>query len=230
MRAGKSILIVEDEADLAELLSFNLQREGFACRRASDGAAALEEVRKRPPDLIILDRMLPHVSGDEVITQLKRDTRSQEIPIIMLTAKVEDSDELVGFTLGADDYVRKPFSMKLLLARVEAILRRTEPGGQEREVLTAGPIVLDRSRHEVRVDGVPRTLTTTEFGLLGALMAADERVLTRDQLIDAVLGPGVAVTDRTIDVHIAALRKKIGIAAKWIQTVRGVGYTLRAPR
>lgn len=228
MSQGKSLLIVEDEQDLAELLTYHLEREGYRCRRAADGAAALSEVRRTPPDLVILDRMLPKLSGDEVATQLKRDPRTSGIPIIMLTAKAEDTDELIGFALGADDYVRKPFSIKLLLARIAAVMRRDQAGDQTRDLLHAGPVTLHRSRHEVEVQGRSVNLTATEFRILTALMAAGGRVLDRGQLIDAVLGPNVAVTDRTMDVHIAALRKKLGSAAGCIQTIRGVGYTFRA--
>jgi len=229
MASGKSILVVEDENDLADLLCYHLEREGYVCRRARDGQAAVAEAHRTPPDLILLDRMLPRLSGDEVATQLKRDPRTAGVPIIMLTAKVEDTDELVGFALGADDYVRKPFSMKLLLARIAAVLRREEDVRVEREVLSIGPVVLDRLRHEATVDGEPIRLTATEFRVVATLMSANGRVLDRAQLIDAVLGHGVAVTNRTIDVHVASLRKKLGAAAGCIQTVRGVGYTFRVP-
>jgi DNA-binding response OmpR family regulator len=228
MSAGESILIVEDERDLAETLRFQLQREGHHCRCAGDGEAALVAVQRDAPDLIILDRMLPKVSGDEVVARLKRDPRTEPIPILMLTAKADETDELVGFALGADDYVSKPFSMRVLLARVGALLRRGRMDAGSRDVLSLGPVMLHRSRHEVAVDGTPVALTATEFGILSALMRGDGRVLSRAQLIDAVLGHDVAVTDRTIDVHIAALRKKLGSAAACIQTVRGVGYTFRA--
>jgi two-component system phosphate regulon response regulator PhoB len=210
------------------VLSYHLEREGYRCRRARDGEAALAEIQRAAPDLIVLDRMLPKLSGDEVITRLKRSARTADVPIIMLTAKAEDADELVGFALGADDYVRKPFSMKLLLARIAAMLRRERGGRPEREVLSGGPVVLDRARHEVTVQRRAITLTATEFRILATLMGAGGRVLNRGQLIDSVLGHNVAVTDRTMDVHIAALRKKLGPAAGCIQTIRGVGYTFRA--
>lgn len=227
--AGKNILIVEDESDLADVLVFHLKKEGYACRTAYDGAAALAEAQRRPPDLIVLDRMLPKMSGDDVAMRLRGDSRTARIPIIMLTAKADDSDELVGFALGADDYIRKPVPMKLLLARVAAVLRRQETAGEAPEVLVGGPVTLDRSRHEVTVDGVPVALTATEFRVLAALMAARGRVMPRERLLDAVLGLGAAVTQRTIDVHVAALRKKLGSAAAWVHTVRGVGYAFRRP-
>lgn len=227
--AEKSILVVEDEADLAELICFHLEQEGYRPRKQFDGSAALAEIQRNPPDLVLLDRMLPRTSGDEVALRLKRDPRTASIPIIMLTAKSEEADQLVGFALGADDYIGKPFSMKLLLARVSAVLRRNESAAQSEECIICGPIKLDRGRHEVTVDNQPVSLTATEFRLLGALINARGRVLDRNQLIDITLGSSVAVTNRTIDVHIAALRKKLGSAAAWVQTVRGVGYTLREP-
>ncbi len=227
MSAQQTILVVEDETDLAELIRYNLQREGFDVRLAGDGRAALAEATTHPPGLILLDRMLPGMSGDEVISQLRHDSRTATIPIIMLTAKAEESDELVGFALGADDYITKPFSMKLLLARIQAMFRRLETVGPEKEILTAGPFKLDLTRYELTVDGQPVPLTATELRLLKALMAANGRVLSRGHLIDMVMGTDVAVTDRTIDVHVTALRKKLGAAAGWIQTVRGIGYTFR---
>ena len=190
---------------------------------------AVAEAQRHPPDLILLDRMLPRLSGDEVALRLKRDTRTAAVPIVMLTAKDEDEDELVGFALGADDYVRKPFSVKLLLARVAAVLRRHQNGAAKKEVVTLGPVVLDHGRHEVTVDGQPLDLTATEFRILAALLTARGRVLTREQLIDNALGQGAAVTNRAMDVHIAALRKKMGRAADCIHTVRGIGYAFRSP-
>jgi two-component system phosphate regulon response regulator PhoB len=225
----RSILVIEDESDLAELLRYNFEREGYTCLVAAEGHSALGAVQRVRPDLVILDRMLPGMSGDKVITQLRRDQRLSTVPVIMLTAKVEESDELVGLALGADDYVTKPFSMKLLLARVAAMFRRVDAEGPPSDVLAAGPIRLDASRYELKVDGESVALTATEFGLLRTLMAAHGRVLSRSRLIESVMGTGVAVTDRTIDVHVTALRKKLGKASGWIQTVRGVGYTFREP-
>jgi two-component system phosphate regulon response regulator PhoB len=224
-----SVLIVEDESDLAELIRFNLDREGYDCRTIGDGEEALVEIRRDPPDLIILDRMLPGASGDEVIKSLKQERHLSRIPILMLTAKAEETDELVGFALGADDYVTKPFSMKLLLARVAAVLKRAGEVSADTKIITAGPISIDTERHEVTVDRDAVLLTATEFKLLRTLVAAGGRVLSRSQLIDSVMGTGVAVTDRTIDVHITSLRKKLGYCAAWIQTIRGIGYTAREP-
>lgn len=224
----QGILLIEDETDLAEMLRYNLEREGFECRTASDGVAAIEEIQKKAPDLVILDRMLPRRSGDDVATAILREPDTSHIPIIMLTAKAEETDQLVGFALGAVDYITKPFSMKLLVARVRAALRRRAPV-QSRQVFQAGPITLDTERFEVTVNGDAAPLTATEFRILKTLMDAEGRVLDRTRLIDAVLGPTVAVTDRTIDVHIAGLRKKLGEGASWVQTIRGVGYTFREP-
>jgi two-component system phosphate regulon response regulator PhoB len=224
-----TILVVEDEVDLADLLCYHLEREGYNCRRSTDGEQALAEASRQPPDLMILDRMLPRLSGDEVALRMKRDPRTAGVPIIMLTAKAEDEDELVGFALGADDYVRKPFSVKLVLARVAAVMRRQRTASGKREVLSAGPLVLDHGRHEVQVDGRALDVTATEFRILAVLMAARGRVLTREQLIDNALGQGAAVTNRAMDVHIAALRKKLGSAAPCIHTIRGVGYAFRLP-
>jgi two-component system, OmpR family, alkaline phosphatase synthesis response regulator PhoP len=224
----KTVLVVEDEPDLAGLICGHLEREGYHCRKQFDGVAALAEAQRDLPDLIVLDRMIPRLSGDEVIRRLKRDPRTSGVPVLMLTAKVEETDELIGLALGADDYLRKPVSMKVLSARVSAILRRGETAGQA-ETLSGGPVVVDRSRHEVTVEGMPVSVTATEFRLLGALMGAKGRVLDRQKLLDTVLGSGVAATHRTIDVHIAALRRKLGIASGWIQTIRGVGYTFREP-
>ena len=231
MNSYKTVLVVEDESDLRELIGFNLEREGYRCALAADGDEAMGQIAKNVPHLVILDRMLPSVSGDEVLARLRRDDRTATIPVIMLTAKADESDELVGFAIGADDYVTKPFSMKALIARVGAQLRRASDGvsNAEQPVLSSGPVTLDSERHSVTVEKSAVALTTTEFRLLREIMGADGRLRSRDQLISAALGPEVAVVDRTIDVHIAALRKKLGPAATWVQTIRGAGYTWREP-
>ena len=225
----KHVLVVEDETDLADVICYNLRNEGYDCGSVGAGDAALQQIRSAPPDLVVLDRMLPGLSGDEVVAQLKRDLTTASIPVIMLTAKAEEVDQLVGFALGADDYVTKPFSMKILLARVSAMFRRIESREGDHDTLTAGPIKMVVSRHEVTVDNVAVSLTATEFKLLKGLLTRPGRVLERSTLLDIVCGTGAVVTDRTIDVHITALRKKLGNGAGWIQTVRGVGYTLRPP-
>jgi len=227
MSMDRAILIVEDETDLADLIRHNLEHEGYRCRWAANGEEALAETRRSIPDVMVLDRMLPRMSGDQVITRLRREPKTAAIPILMLTAKAEESDELVGFALGADDYITKPFSMKLLLARIDALLRRATALPSQPDVLNIGPISLNRDRREVTLDGNNVALTATEFGILWELVAARGRVLSRNQLIDAVLGSTAVVTDRTIDVHVSALRKKIGRAAALLQTIRGIGYTLR---
>ncbi len=228
MRADKTILVVEDEADLCDLIGMNLQREGYKTRLFRDGASAHTDIQRQPPDLVILDRMLPGKTGDEILASMRHDTQTAAIPVIMLTARADETDELVGFALGADDYVTKPFSMKALMARVSAIIKRRRTEAQSSHVIqTCGPISLDASRYDARVDGRAIELTTTEFRILHALLSSHGRLLSRNQLIDVAIGPDVAVVDRTIDVHIAALRKKLGSAAGWIKTVRGVGYTCR---
>jgi len=228
MHADKTILVVEDEADLCDLIGMNLQREGYKTRLYRDGALAHADIQRQRPDLVILDRMLPGKSGDEILASMRHDLQTAAIPVIMLTARADETDELVGFALGADDYVTKPFSMKALMARVSAVIKRGRTDEQSNHLIqTCGPISLDASRYEARVDGHAIELTTTEFRILHALLSSHGRLLSRNQLIDVAIGPDVAVVDRTIDVHIAALRKKLGSAAGWIKTVRGVGYTCR---
>jgi len=226
----KKVLVVDDEKDIVDLLAYNLARNGYETITASDGNDALEVAAKNGPDLIILDLMLPGIDGTEVARRLKADSRTSATPIIMLTAKGEETDVVVGLTLGADDYVTKPFSMKVLLARVSSVLRRAEAGAGapgEGGLLRAGPLSIDTLKHEVIVDNEVIKLTLTEFKLLSALVTARGRVLTRDQLMDKAMGTDVFVTDRAIDVHITAIRKKLGSASWLVNTVRGVGYRLR---
>lgn len=226
----KRILVVDDEKDLVDLITYNLQRNGYDVLAAHDGNEALDLAQREQPDLIILDLMLPGIDGTEVARRLKADSRTAQIPIIMLTAKSEETDVVVGLTLGADDYVTKPFSVKILLARLTTVLRRradAQQGGEETGLLRAGPLLIDTSKHEVAVSGETVKLTLTEFKLLSALVSARGRVLTRDQLMDKAMGTDVFVTDRAIDVHITAIRKKLGEASWLIYTVRGVGYRLQ---
>jgi len=228
----KRILVVDDEKDLVEMISYNLRRNGYAAIAAETGHDAIEAATAQTPDLVILDLMLPGIDGTEVARRLKSDDRTKHIPIIMLTAKAEETDVIVGLTLGADDYVTKPFSMKILLARLSSVLRRVEQAGSPASpdagaTLKAGPLTIDSARHEVLLDGEPVRLTLTEFRLLAALVAARGRVLTRDQLMDKAMGTDVFVTDRAIDVHITAIRKKLGEAHWLVHTVRGVGYRLQ---
>ena len=226
----KRILVVDDERDITEMVAFNLGRNGYDVLTSDTGTDALEVARREVPDLIVLDLMLPGLDGTEVTRRLKADAKTARIPIIMLTAKGEETDVVVGLTLGADDYVTKPFSMKILLARLGTVLRRAEaaaapePAGA---ILSAGPLRIDPDKHEATVEGEAIKLTLTEFKLLSALVAARGRVLTRDQLMDKAMGTDVFVTDRAIDVHVTAIRKKLGKASWLVHTVRGVGYRLQ---
>lgn len=228
-RSRKTILVVDDEKDLVDLITYNLQRNGYDVLCAHNGNEALEVAQREHPDLIVLDLMLPGIDGTEVARRLKGDARTSNIPLVMLTAKGEETDVVVGLTLGADDYVTKPFSMKILLARLTSLMRRSEQqaGAAEPAMLRAGPLSIDTSKHEVSVDGEPVKLTLTEFKLLAALLTARGRVLTRDQLMDKAMGTDVFVTDRAIDVHVTAIRKKLGKANWLVRTVRGVGYRLQ---
>jgi DNA-binding response OmpR family regulator len=233
----RTILVVDDERDLVDLISYNLTRHGYGVLTALDGNDALDIATRELPDLVILDLMMPGIDGTEVARRLKSDPRTNQIPIVMLTAKGEETDVVVGLTIGADDYVTKPFSMKILLARISTVLRRNEPApvlvgagggvGVDGTALKAGPLTIDTAKHEVTVDGESVKLTLTEFKLLAALVGARGRVLTRDQLMDKAMGTDVFVTDRAIDVHVTAIRKKLGKANYLVHTVRGVGYRLQ---
>jgi len=212
---------------MAELVAMRLQREGYVVETVGDGAESLEMIRCSPPDLVLLDLMLPGMPGTEVATKLRSDARTAGVPIIMLTARSEESDIVVGLHLGADDYITKPFSMSVLVARISAVLRRSRDIAAARgKVLEVGPMRIDVERHLVEVGGKGVALTLTEFRLLVAIVSAKGRVLDRNQLIDQALGMDAVVTDRTIDVHLTALRQKLGKARKYIQTVRGLGYKL----
>jgi two-component system phosphate regulon response regulator PhoB len=223
----KTILVVEDERDLADMLAFNLQKEGYRTIVARDGRTALNLALEEHPDLILLDLMLPELGGTEVAARLRTDPGMAGVPIVMVTAKTDEVDQLVGLGVGADDYITKPFSVKVLLARIEAILRRAgvpaTPGADER-ALRLGGVELDLKTHEARVDTQAVKLTLTEFRLLATLMQASGRVLSRQHLMSRAMGPGITVTERTIDVHMTAIRKKLGPYGSCIVTVRGVGY------
>ena len=222
------IIIVEDEQDMAELISMRLKREGYTAEAVHDGLEGLAKIRSTPPALVLLDLMLPGMSGTQIATELRADPRTATVPIIMLTAKSEESDVVVGLHVGADDYITKPFSMSVLVARIAAVLRRNRGDGSWRagKTLKVGPISIDVDRHLVEVDSKQIAMTLTEFRLLVAIVSARGRVLERNRLIDEALGLDAVVTDRTIDVHLAALRKKLGAARGYIQTVRGIGYKL----
>lgn len=221
------ILVVDDEPDLLELLSVNLSAAGYRVSTAARGRQALAILQREKPDLVILDVMMPEMNGIEVTRRLRATPGMGDLPVMMLTAKAEEVDQLVGLSVGADDYITKPFSVKVLLARVAAVLRRHHGEGEPSrpgETLSLGPVSVDLSIHEVRVGGEEIKLTLTEFRVLAALLAAKGRVLSRSALIGKAIGPGITVTERTIDVHVTAIRKKLGETANIIQTVRGVGY------
>ncbi|MCW5777015.1 MAG: response regulator [Phycisphaeraceae bacterium] len=224
MQSSRHILIVEDERDLAELLALNLSKAGYETTTALDGRMALRLLAERKPDLILLDLMLPELSGTEVAGRVRTNAATASIPIIMLTAKGEELDQLVGLAVGADDYIAKPFSMKVVLARIEAVLRRTSGAAPVSNVLRAGPLEIDADAHRVSCRGQPIRLTVTEFRLLSTLVQSEGRVVSRAGLIRRAIGPGITVTPRTIDVHVTALRKKLGEDGGMIETVRGVGY------
>ena len=222
------ILVVDDEEDILELVRFNLSKEGYQAICAETGERAVEIARSEMPDLVVLDLMLPGMDGLEVTKFLKKDLETQHIPIVMLTAKGEESDIVTGLELGADDYVTKPFSPKILLARVKAVLRRKAADASDRsEVVSIHNLVIHPGRREVRVDGKPVDLTFTEFGVLSYLVRRPGWVFTRTQIVDAVRGSDYFVTDRSVDVQIVGLRKKLGSAGQYIETVRGVGYRFK---
>ena len=224
--SGRKILIIEDESDVADLLTLNLRKAGFRISTAADGASGLQKARDDRPDFIVLDLMLPKMLGLEVCRILKSDTATRHIPILMLTAKAEEIDRIVGLEFGADDYVTKPFSPREVVLRIKAILRRAE-GGAEDECLSAGSIVIDPARHEVSVHGKRVNLTSLEFKLLRTLMQRRGRVQARDRLLNDVWGYESVIDTRTVDTHVRRLRKKLGKAADAIESVRGFGYRLR---
>jgi len=224
MTPPKHVLVVDDEKDLAELLVYNLRRVGYRTSVAHSGRQALEVLATGLPDLVLLDVMLPELSGTEVASRIRSNPLTAATPIVMLTAKGEEVDEIVGLTVGADDYISKPFSMKVLLARVEAVLRRTSRSGDSARLVSLGGVEINVETHEAFVDGELMKLTLTEFRLLSALVQTSERVLSRSSLMARAMGPGVTVTERTIDVHMTAIRRKLGARAGMIKTVRGVGY------
>ena len=221
------VLIVEDEPDIRNLVVHHLTRDGFRCRTAGSGAEALARIRAAAPDLVVLDLMLPEMTGLEVCRRLRADPATAGVPIIMLTAKTDEVDRIVGLEMGADDYVAKPFSPKELVARVRAVLRRARPG-EATQPLAAGTVRLDTSRHVVTVGGRPVELTPKEFDLLHALLDAGGRVLSREHLLNRVWGYARAdeIESRTVDVHIRRLRSKLGGEERRIATIKGVGYRL----
>ena len=220
-----TVLMVEDEPDLLDTLEYNLQREGYLTRRAASGRAGLEAAQLDPrPDFVLLDLMLPDMPGTEVCRRLRESPRTQGVPIIMLTARDAEVDRIVGFELGADDYVTKPFSMHELMLRVRAVLRRSHGAKPARSVYEVGVLELDTTAHRVRVGGEPVRLTALEFRLLSTLVERAGRLQTRDTLLNDVWGMQAGLTTRTVDTHITRLRKKLGEAGRYIETLRGFGY------
>ena len=224
------ILVVDDEPDITALVAYHLAKEGYRVTTASTGADALRSAREERPDLVVLDLMLPGLSGFDVLAELRRRDETREVGVLLLTARKDEPDRIKGLTLGADDYLAKPFSPKELVLRVGAILRRlaaprVASGGR----LTAGPITLDRSAHRVTVAGKEIELTATEFKLLDKLIERRDRVQSRTQLLESVWQAQPDIQTRTVDMHVQRLRAKLGGAGPWIETVRGVGYRLREP-
>lgn len=221
-----TILVVDDERDILELVRLHLTQAGFRVQTASDGRQALEAARRIPPDLIILDLMLPLMTGTEVARELRTGDKTRSIPILMLTARGEEVDRVVGFELGADDYVVKPFSPRELILRVQAILRR-EASPHEDRPLIFPPLTIDSVSHSVSLSGRELNLTSTEFKLLHRLAKRPGRAFSRDQLLSDVWGYTEDVESRTVDTHVKRLRAKLGRIGEWIQTVRGLGYRFR---
>lgn len=221
-----NILVVEDEAEILELLVYNLEKEGYSVRPATSGEEALRLARQQPPDLTLLDLMLPGIDGLEVCKALKADSSTRNIPVIMLTARSEEADIVTGLELGADDYITKPFSRRVLLARVKAVLRRVseEIAIDEQGVVRIHELVINPGRHEVIVGDDAVSLTLTEFRVLHFLANRPGWVFTRSQIVEAVRGDDYPVTDRSVDVQVVGLRKKLGDAGRYVETVRGVGY------
>ncbi len=221
------ILIIEDERALTDVLTYNLQREGYEPVVAHDGQEGLRKAQTLLPDAVLLDLMLPVRNGLEVCRELRAGERTRMLPIIMLTARAEETDQVVGFSLGADDYVTKPFSVKVLMERIKALLRRRDTDSDQADVIEHLTVRIDRVRHRASVEAKELDLTPTEFRLLESLLRQPGRAFTRSQLMDAAIGEGAIVLERTIDVHVKALRRKLGSAGNYIETVRGIGYRFR---
>jgi two-component system phosphate regulon response regulator PhoB len=224
---AKKVLIIEDDRSLADVLAYNLKRAGYEVLLSRDGQDGLRQAQLKLPDLVILDLMLPVVEGLEVCRRLRSDSTTRDMLIVMLTAKSEESDQVVGLSMGADDYVTKPFSVKVLLERLKALERRRTNSADESDVATCRGITVDRRRHIATADGRSLPLTLSEFRLLDTLIRQPGRAFSRNDLITAALGDEAFVLERTIDVHIRALRQKLGPHAEFVETVRGVGYRFR---
>lgn len=222
-----TVLVIDDEKDVIELLRYNLEKAGFDVVAARDGESGLKAASVSPPDAIILDVMMPGLDGLAVCRRLREEHRTARIPIIMLTAKAEEADRVVGLELGADDYVVKPFSPREIVARIRAQLRRASQAAAEGEALRRGDLIVDPSRHEVTLSGKAVALTATEFRILHYLAARPGRVFSRSDIIDGAFGRDIAVVDRTVDVHVTSLRRKLGKGGALLETVRGFGYRFR---
>jgi two-component system phosphate regulon response regulator PhoB len=222
------ILIIEDERSLVEILSYNLANEGFEVLTAGDGQDGLRRAQTAIPDLVVLDLMLPGIDGLQICRQLRSDPKTQAIRILMLTAKSEEVDEIVGFNMGADDYVSKPFKLKPLIHRIKALLRRPSVEQQSGDIVAVEGIEVDRTNHVAKVDGTEVLLTPTEFRMLWTMMRRPGRPYSRNELLDNARGEDANALERTIDVHIRSLRQKIGDKARFIETVRGVGYRFKS--
>jgi phosphate regulon transcriptional regulator PhoB len=223
----KRILVIEDDRDIVELVRYNLEKDGFLVLTASDGSTGMAQVKKTPPDLLVLDLMLPKVSGIEICKEIRRDPSLNRLPILMLTARGEEADRVVGLELGADDYVTKPFSPRELVARVKALLRRVEPTGTTERAIDVGALHIDPAAYRVTRSGKAVPLSTLEFRLLYYLAARPNKVFSRDQLLDAVWGTDRFVTPRSVDVYVRRLREKIEENPQYpsfVKTIRGAGY------
>ena len=225
--AKENILIVDDEEDVLELVQFNLEKDGYKTETAVSGEEALKKAKAKRPDLIILDLMLPGIDGLEVCKKLKSDTKTEGIPVIMLTAKSEEADIITGLELGAQDYITKPFSPKVLIARVRRILQKSIVHDLKKTPVKIHELIIDPARHEVLIKNKPVELTFTEFSILYTLAKRPGLVFTRYQIVDSIRGEDYLVTDRAIDVQIVSLRKKLGPCGKYIETVRGIGYKFK---
>ena len=229
--AKKKILVVEDDRDISELIRYNLDREGYEVACLFDGGQVIEFVHKRKPELILLDLMLPEVDGIEICRALKSDPETKDIPIVMLTAKSEEADVVVGLQMGADDYIPKPFSPKVLLARIKAITRRTSDlksaAASVEDLRHYGPLTIDLLKHKISFNGQEVKLTSIEFDIVEFLSRSPGRVWSREQILDNVWKEGKFIIDRAVDVHVRGLRSKLGEADYFVQTVRGVGYRFK---
>src|SRR5271169_1854657 len=223
----KRILVIEDDRDIVELVRYNLEKDGYQVFTATDGALGMAQVKKSPPDLLVLDLMLPKLSGLEICKEIRRDAALNRLPILILTARGEEADRVVGLELGADDYVTKPFSPRELVARVKALLRRAEPGTPSEKTIEIGALRIDPAAYRVSRAGKPVPMSTLEFRLLYFLAARANRVFTRDQLLDGVWGTERFVTPRSVDVYVRRLREKIEMDPQhpvYMKTIRGAGY------